>query len=84
MNFLPKREGVFSDDSHMAVIIERLHSNASLDKNSTKSFVTVANSDSLSAIGVQAGWVCGQKAPPQQAVSSGRQKTDGGAGHGVD
>ena len=56
---------MFSADNHMAVIIEWIHSSASLNTNPTESFVTAANRGCLSgAAWVQAGGPGLQKASP--------------------
>ena len=71
---------MLGDDNHMAVIIEWIHSSASLNTNPTESFVTAANRGCLSgASWVQDGRVCAAEGLPWHAAPSVRQKTDGGA-----
>lgn len=80
LNFLAKWGGMFSDDNHMAVIIEWIHSSASLNTNPTESFVTAANRGCLSgAPWVHAGWVYAAEGLPWYDAPSGRHKADGWA-----
>lgn len=48
-NFMAKWGGTFSADNHMFVVIERIHSSASLNTNPIESFVISANRSCLFA-----------------------------------